>query len=273
MTPTKDLPMTPKDGRAVALENEVRVLRALHRFGWLRTRDVAALIWQPWAETPTGEPKLAPLAPTPSGLRMAQRTLRRLRERRQVLSGKAPNGSTIYALATGGSHRLQALGVPASTGKDQLRRFSAAQFVHRSVANEVAIGGILAGFRASTEREIAQNKWLGGAQGIAGKKPDVLLQAGGRIYWCEVEHSRKNAKDYAHLLRWLRLARQDALRETGSALLGKGMRWGKVVFVCSPAFKAKLDRDLLAEGWSADAMRAFIQYETALYSAKDVVFV
>mgnify|MGYP000853832867 FL=1 len=48
--------MTNKDGRAIARENEVRVLRALHRFGWLRTRDLAVLVWQRWARSPAEEP-------------------------------------------------------------------------------------------------------------------------------------------------------------------------------------------------------------------------
>jgi hypothetical protein len=85
--------MTTKDGRKIAQENGLRVLRALHRFGWLRTRDVAALVWQHWvAKVPAGaEPKLAPTLPTASGVRMAQRTLRRLRDAKIVLSAIAPD--------------------------------------------------------------------------------------------------------------------------------------------------------------------------------------
>ncbi len=88
-----------KDGRITARENEIRVLRALHRCGWLRTRDLAALVWQDWARNPAGEPSLKPPTSTASGLRMAQRTLRRLRDKRLVLSSHAPDGSIIYALA------------------------------------------------------------------------------------------------------------------------------------------------------------------------------
>ncbi|MEZ0246991.1 MAG: hypothetical protein ACAH09_10170, partial [Methylophilaceae bacterium] len=78
--------MTNKDGRAIARANEVRVLRALHRFGWLRTRDLAALVWQRWANQPAEKHNLQPPIATASGLRMAQRTLRRLRDKRLVLS-------------------------------------------------------------------------------------------------------------------------------------------------------------------------------------------
>src|SRR5690554_722973 len=148
--------MTTKDGRAVARENEVRVLRALHRFGWLRTRDLAALGWQRWARNPTSEPSLKPAPPTAAGVRMAQRTLRRLRAKRQVLSSRAPDGSLIYALAEAGARLLLQAGVTAVTGKDLLRSFSAAHFRHRCIANEIAVGAVVEGFRVATEREIAQ---------------------------------------------------------------------------------------------------------------------
>lgn len=84
--------MGARDGRMVAAENEVRVLRALHRFGWLRTRDIAALLWRLWRKNPVdGEPDLKPLDATSSGLRMAQRTLRRLAAEHQLLRAQAPN--------------------------------------------------------------------------------------------------------------------------------------------------------------------------------------
>jgi hypothetical protein len=264
--------MQTKDGRASARENEVRVLRALHRFGWLRTRDLAALVWQHWLKRPVGEPDLRPPRASASGLRMAQRTLRRLAAARQVLRAQAPDGSVIYALAEAGARRLQQFGVPAASGKDLIRSFSAAQFRHRSVANEIAIGGIIAGFRVSTEREIAQDRWLGGAGGISGKKPDVLLNDGGQIWWVEVEKSRKNAKDYARLLNWLARVGSDALRPSGPALLGDGLRWAKAVFVCTPAFRAKLCRDLAAAGWKRSSIDSFVMFEPSLYSLEDIRF-
>ena len=143
------------------------MLRALHRFGWLRTRDLAALVWRPWQTAPTSAPDLTPLEPGASHWRMAQRTLRRLVRDRQVLRGNGPDGSIIYTLAEAGAERLRQLGVPATTGKDLVRRSSASQFRHRCIANEVAIAGIAAGFRVSTEREVAQGRWLGGDAGVS----------------------------------------------------------------------------------------------------------
>jgi hypothetical protein len=261
-----------KDGRITARENEIRVLRALHRCGWLRTRDLAALVWQDWARNPAGEPSLKPPTPTASGLRMAQRTIRRLRDKRLVLSSQAPDGSIIYALAEAGARALQKIGVAAVTGKDLMRSFSAAHFRHRCSSNEIAIGAIIAGYRVSTEREIAQGLWLGGEQGIKGKKPDVLIRSSDVVWWVEVEKSRKNAKDYAALLKWLGFAALDGLRATGPGLLGEKIRWGKVVFICTPAFRAKLTRDLTAAGWKKAHFDAFLRFETCLYSFENITF-
>lgn len=161
--------MSKKDGRVIASENDIRVLRALHRFGWLRTRDVAALSWQRWAAKPVAAPTLAPACPSPSGLRMAQRTLKRLREQRAVISAQAPDGSTVYSLAEAGVRRLKEAGVEAVTGKDLVRGFCSAFFRHRCISNEVAISAMVQGYRISSEREIAQGAWLGGEVGTLGQ--------------------------------------------------------------------------------------------------------
>ena len=262
-----------KDGREIAKENEARVLRALHRFGWLRTRDLASLLWQPRGKNPVGAPTMQPPVATASGLRMAQRTLRRLLNTRQVLSSQAPDGSLVYALSEAGARSLERLGVPtAASGKDLVRRFSAAQFRHRTIANQIAIVGILAGFRVSSEREIAQDRWLGGAKGIEGKKPDVLLQSNGCAWWIEVERSRRSAKDYTKLLEWLRIVGHDAFRQSGSILLGSGLRWERIIFICTPSFCLKLINYLKSAGWKDNAINRLLSFESSLYSFKDILF-
>ncbi|MDA8095794.1 MAG: replication-relaxation family protein [Betaproteobacteria bacterium] len=264
--------MQNRDGRALARENEIRVLRALHRFGWLRTRDVAALAWQRWARNPTTEPSLRRPMPTATGLRMAQRTLKRLREKRQVLRSRAPDGSLIYALAEAGARILKQNGVAAITGKDQMRTFSSAHYRHRCIANEIAVGAIVEGFRTATEREVAQGLWLGGEDSIAGKKPDVLLRGDGRVWWVEVERSRKNARDYGRLLQWLGVVGRDAFRQSGPELLRDGLRWAKVVFICTEAFCARLCRDLAAAGWKKNHIDTLLRFEMSLYTFEDISF-
>jgi len=263
--------MTHEDGRARARESELRILRALQRFGWLRTRDLAALVWQRWRRSPETSPRLRPATFTPTGLRMAQRTLRRLRDRRLVLTGHGPDGSIVSSLSEGGARLLQHIGVPATTGKDLVRPFSAAYFRHRCIANEIAIGAIVDGFRVATEREIAQGRWVVGNEGIAGKRPDVFLRDGGKAWAIEVERHRKNAKDYMRLISWLDALCRSVMSQ-GRVLVGPELRLERVVFVCSPRFSAKLCRDLMDAGWSKPKIDSLLHFETSLYRIEDIAF-
>lgn len=258
------------DGRVQARKNEVSVLRALHRFGWLRTRDCAALIWKPWAAKAEGSPSLAPQQPTGSAIRMAQRTLRRLKVRRMVLSAMAPDGCQIYALAEAGGRVLQELGIPAVTGKDFLRAFSSGHYRHRVIANQVAISGIVQGFRVSTEREISRGLWPGGEVGIAGKKPDVLLRSATHWHWIEVDRSRRNVKDQLMLLRWLGYMRKTVWGP--AAPIMDGALLSKVDFICRQSFKTKLERDLIRAGWKKDEIYAVMGFSTTLYKMEGIAF-
>lgn len=262
-----------KDGRQLARENEIRVLRALHRFGWLRTRDVAALCWRRWASRPSGPPNIAPSQPTASAVRMAQRTLRRLREARLVILGQGPDGSFIYALSESGARGLKNIGMTAISGKDLVRGFSSAYYRHRCIANQIAISAMVQGFRISTEREIAQGLWLGGETGIAGKRPDILLRSGHRVWWVEVERSRKNAKDYKALLLWLSKVLQDSSQRDGSRLLGTGQVWERLIFICTKAFEEKLRQDLTNINCSPHQLDSLICFESELYTMEETLFI
>ena len=259
------------DGRVIARENEVRVLRALHRFGWLRTRDLSVLAFQPWSRKVMGLPNLAPSQSTASAQRMAQRTLRRMKVSRLVLSATGPDGCQMYALAEAGARVLQDIGVPARTGKDQVRTFSFSHFRHRCISNEVAVSAISQGFRASTEREISRGRWIGGENGIAGKKPDVLLRNGGHWWWVEVEKSRRNAKDYTALIAWLCHVLRGAAA-TPTPPIYPGVTRLAVVFICTPTFRAKLVKDLISRKWQESQILATMSFETSLYSFEAINF-
>lgn len=264
--------MNKRDGRLIARARDTQVCKALHRFGWLSTRLVAALLWQRWAFRPSAPPHMEPAQPTASAVRMAQRTLRRLHVARMVIKGQGPDGSVIYALSEGGARMLREAGAAAISGKDLVRRFSPSYYRHRCIANEIAISGILQGFRASTEREIAQGLWLGGAAGVAGKRPDVLLRSGNQVWWVEVERSRKTAKEYKALLAWMGRVLQDKGRRDDSRLLGPGQVWGRVTFICTQAFEAKLRRDLEGLGWTRQQVDALSCFQVALYRIEDTLF-
>ncbi|GAB3372184.1 hypothetical protein GCM10027317_09730 [Massilia agri] len=164
------------------------------------------------------------------------------------------------------------MGITADSGKDLVRSFSSAHYRHRCIANEIAISGIVQGYRVSTEREISQGLWLGGESGVAGKRPDVLLRSEGRLYFIEVERSRKNAKDYKALLTWLGKVLQDSARRDGPRLLGLGQLWGKIIFICTGTFEKKLRKDLENVGWTQAQTDSLLCFETALYYFAETLF-
>lgn len=194
--------MTKIDGQLLAQRNDMKLLKALHKFGWLRTRDIAALIWMTLRKVKL-EPQFTSLTITPTSLRMAQRTLARLRRDHKVIRITAPDGSWIYGLAEAGACQLVNLEIPAKSGKDQVRRVSMSYYHHRRLANEIAILAKLQGYRVNSELEISSGNWLGGIDGILRKKADVLIRDGKQVWWIEVERSRRNRCDYAKLLNWL----------------------------------------------------------------------
>lgn len=203
---------------------------------------------------------------------MAQRTMCRLRDAKLVIRAQGPDGSCLYALSEGGARVLKDLGAAAISGKDLVRGFSSAYYRHRCIANEVAITGMVQGFRVSTEREIAQGLWLGGKTGIAGKRPDVLLRSFNQVHFVEVERSRRNAKDHKALLVWLGRVLHDSTRRDGPRLLGPGQTWGRIIFICTPAFELKLRKDLEVAGWTRQQVDALSSFESALYRFEDTLF-
>lgn len=253
--------MAKKDGRAIALDNEVRMLKSLHKYGWLRARDLAVLHWMaPWARRSLGF-VIEQLTIEPSALRMAQRTLARLRRDRMVIFMRAPDGSMIYGLAEAGARRLGELGIPAKSGKDQVRRVSPSHYHHRRVANEIAILAALQGYRVSSEMEIAAGQWFAGAEGIRGKRPDVAVRSGKDVWLVEVERSRRNEKDYGKLLSWLA-----NLWPAGNGVeLPGGHRLQQVVFVCDGAFANRLVANLARLGWSEQQISLRVALHQALY--------
>lgn len=262
------------DGQVLAAKNELSVLRALQRFGWLRTRDVAVLVWRLWEKPSLGsQPSLSPPVATSSEIRMAQKTLARLRKKKFILSSMAPNGSNVHALAQRGADVLREAGIEAGSGKDLIREFQSAFFLHRCIANEIAISAITEGLKAATEREIAQGRWLLGAKGAGkvGKRPDVLIRSKNDAWWVEVERSRKNHSDYKKLLSFL--GEIFAVYVPGKkVLVSEGVALAKVIFICTSAFEVKLRTDLLSAGWSDVVISHFLVFDSTSYSFKKIQF-
>lgn len=257
--------MTKQDGREAARANDERVLKALHKFGWLRTRDIAALLWMPRVKREGHGFQVVRIEVSPTARRMAQRTLRRLRQQHKVIWIQAPDGSTIYGLAEAGARELQNLGIPAKSGKDIIRRVSLSHYHHRRLANEVAVSALLQGYRASSEHEIATGKWLGGMDGVAGKKPDVVIRSGKDNWFVEVERSAANRRGYeakiSFILEVYPLGR--AAGDPGE--LPDGHKLRQVVFVANPAFVARVCNDLRGAGWAEEMINKRVHSVPSLY--------
>lgn len=257
--------MAKRDGREIALAADVFVLKALFKFGWLRTRDVAALHWMPRVKRAGNGFQVVQIEVSPTARRMAQRTLRRLRLQHKVIWIQAPDGSTIYGLSEAGARQLVSLGIPAKSGKDVIRRVSLSHYHHRRIANEVAISALLQGYRASSEHEIATGKWLGGMEGVLGKKPDIVVRSGKDNWFVEVERTTANRKGFEAKISFIRevypLGR--AVDDPGD--LPDGHKLHQVVFVANPAFVARVCSDLRAAGWTDDMISRRIHSVPLLY--------
>lgn len=255
--------MNKDNTRETAKQNELRVLKYLHKFSWLRTRDIAALVWMRSRSRKLSDFDLAPLEVTASAMRMAQITLLRMRDQHLILWTKAPDGSTIFGLAEAGVRMLAGHGIPAKSGKDAVRRVSLSFYHHRRIANEVAILAMLQGFRIATEAEISAGKWVGGNDGIFGKKPDVLIRDGKSAVWVEVERSRRNNKDHLKLLDFIQEVWPSG--RSDSAKLPGGQVLQKLLFVSNEAFIERLAKDLKDAGWTDEQIFLRISVEKLLY--------
>lgn len=259
--------------REIAFENEVEVLKALHKFGWLRSKDLACLIWQKKDKRFSNrEPEFCKPVSSPSGLRMSQITIKRLKDKKLILSATTPDNSQIYALSQKGANHLNNVGIETISGKDLLRVFSFEQFRHRVISNEIAISGILQGFKVFTEREIAQNKWHFDKAGYLGKKPDCLIQNKEYAWWVEVERSRKNQKDYAFLLQWLNKVFESCKRPHEKPALTTQISLQKVVFICTPVFEKRLIADLIRMGWNEEQIYLRLIFLRSLYDFRQACF-
>jgi len=191
-----------EDGRVLAQENEHAVLAGLAHYGFLSAAQLQALVW-----------------PDSKQSRVAQRTLKRLVERKLVQRQFNLQARQVYALtAAGACFTRAALGIEAAS---TLQALPAAQrsFDHRMLANDMCIRWqVLMGGSATsvfTEYSIQQGtapivKKEAHFGKTKGKIPDGLLllpefehPTKGRVVplaWGEVEMADKWGEDYAHLI-------------------------------------------------------------------------
>ncbi len=179
-------------------ENEEQVLVALHKFGWLTTRQIGQIVW------PDGKSSIA----------MARRVLARLKDRRFLVYRPLPQQNHAWVLTTEGAKRLHEMGCEdAKRGTDLLRGKKANVWFHRWLANEILIQSRLPFESFSTEYEIQGHRsplslYPPHRKSYLGKIPDALFITqtnNGRTYldWIEVELSRKRISDLKNLIRFM----------------------------------------------------------------------
>ena len=248
--------MVRLSGPVLAMRNEQAVLMALHRFSWLRTRDIAALIWQRKKKR-KGTIDLTPVIVSSSSMRMAQKTLKRLTVACKINSIKAPDSSIVYGLSEVGARLLRQQGVKnARNTQDALRRISLSFYHHRRLCNELSIIGLMQGFQVSTEAEISAGLWLGGMDGIHNKKPDGMIKDDTGFYtWYEVERSRRNATDYKRLMDFLFLAWPNNKPLYNTAPMTVKDEMLRVCFICEQPFIDRVFTDLRLAGWDENLIR------------------
>lgn len=168
------------DKRITGEQNTLAVLMYLHRFGWLTSRMIAALIW-PDAK---------------QGAAMARRTVKALADQKLILKRALSEGGDCYALSAGGARWLnEKEGVAAKSGTS----LQLGNPVHRACSNWYLIGRLLAGDRIWTEYEIQTG--CAPVANASGKVPDGLVDTPLGLVWVEVENAWKNRAERAAIVR------------------------------------------------------------------------
>lgn len=249
-TPTK------RDSKLVADEYDRAVLEALHRFGWLPTRDLSTLIWPRHQGTSCAKRSLARLRR--AGY-IAQTATQVTRGRGgAVIADRAPDGAVISVLTEAGAAFLRAnRELPAVPGEHLLPGF-AATYRHRCLSNQFVIdwlkknaetsGTICTEYEIATRRSVlnrkdgcdgdkiadafivqdAPNSWLAARRREAEKMGWKFVPQRWAT-WIEVENAYKKAPEQKKMGRELcRLVGGDVLYPTNQ----DGVVIGAVLVLC-----------------------------------------
>lgn len=167
-----NLEPTPEDKRITGERKIMEVLTWLHRFGWLTSRMIAALVW------PTASQSWP----------MARRTLKKMLVDKLVLVRALPQGGDVYLLSVKGARLLQdATGVQAKGGQG----LATGNAIHRACSNWHLIEQVQAGLGIWTEHEIASG--LAPVHTVNGKLFDgLVVHNDGLVTACEIENTWKN---------------------------------------------------------------------------------
>lgn len=170
--------LSPKAKAEVA---RVEALKALRHWGHLRANDIARLLWPHHRY----------------GEQMGQRLLRRLEDRGEIAARLNALGTRSYVLTRRGAAALDALNLDTRHGLE-LCSVGGATFVHRALGTAFGLAKQAQGFHAYGEHAIAGGLAPASRDALIKrfkKLPDLLLERGGQVIWCEVEASAKPLRE------------------------------------------------------------------------------
>lgn len=167
------------DNKLKGEQNRLAILTNLHRFGWLTSTMLAALVW-----------------PTSSqGMAMTRRMLRTLLDAKLILKRPFGGGPECITLSAAGARLLaEQCGIKATSGAS----LQLGNVLHRACSNWYVIGQMTQGLTAWTEHEIQTGH--APLHSVAGKVPDALIETGYGLIWVEVENAWKNRREREKVL-------------------------------------------------------------------------
>lgn len=207
---------TKNDGRSVAINNDLKVLKALRLFGHLRRQEFALAVW------PNSSPKSAYI--------MACRTIKRLTDDGLVLMKQNTLGGISVVLAAKGVSRLRDEDLTSLEGYDLA--FDGPQFFHRTLGTCYLLEKARTGCEvfgeyallkelAPVAKDFLKLKYNKMPDGLIVYGADALGYKGGLrgADWIEVESAYK---PYDELRKALNLLTKNAeLNVEGSLILNK----------------------------------------------------
>jgi hypothetical protein len=164
----------PLDKRIVGEQQRIGVCRYLHRFGWLTSRMVGALVFDHAAQA----------------WPLARRCLKSMLDDGLVIKRALPQGGTeVYLLSAKGARFLNELeGLDASSGQG----LTLGNAVHRACSNWYLIKAILNGWEVITEHEISTDRCP--VRVLDGKTVDGIQLGQGEAIVLECENAWKATK-------------------------------------------------------------------------------
>jgi hypothetical protein len=207
---------TVKDGRAVQLDNQDKVLMAVRHFGHLRRHELAMAVW--------------PKASARSAYVMAWRTVSVMVKAGYLLEKLNSLGGVSVVLAAKGVSRLREMEVKAHEGYDLA--FDGPQFFHRTLGTNYLLEKARAGDEVFGEYSILRGWSPVNKEHVRSrfkKIPDGLIVRSGRHLglrdnirvadWIEVESAFKAYDDIARALSLL--TKESQLDTKGELILNK----------------------------------------------------